>query len=362
MIEEMKEDIERVFRRNQCHYPERFENLMIIYFIYIKYLCEMNELQYEEVIHSKEILVLKNHLRNLERLFKDDSSMFNSLLRNYSHTSSKELALELIQSFSIPIQFQEEQEEVLFLDNGKRAGYFDRDESLQYFDLNGKTTYIIEKEIGITGNVEVYQILNEVLNLTNQFIEDDLIDFSRYHYLYVLGNSTRYQFIRNTGNEYEKIKEYISKVDHIILYTKYSMISNFKEGRRIGKYLKNIIIQKENTLLWFCDLSEEEKPKTLRDTVHRDISIINYDTATTSLEQLKSILQKNRKQKNILVKTTYQEILENNMRIGFNLYQLGKDDVGHDINRIVDENTKLLEQLNDINKTVELEINKLLNR
>ena len=63
-----------------------------------------------------------------------------------------------------------------------------------------------------------------------------------------------------------------------------------------------------------------------------------------------------------LFKTNGKEILDNNSRIGFSLYELDKNDEIKDINKIVDENTKLLEGLNRINETVEEEINKLLNR
>ena len=63
-----------------------------------------------------------------------------------------------------------------------------------------------------------------------------------------------------------------------------------------------------------------------------------------------------------LFKTNRKEILDNNSRIGFSLYELDKNNEIKDINKIVDENTELLEELNRINTTVEEEINKLLNR
>lgn len=66
--------------------------------------------------------------------------------------------------------------------------------------------------------------------------------------------------------------------------------------------------------------------------------------------------------KNNLFKTNRKEILDNNSRIGFSLYELDKNNEIKDINKIVDENTELLEELNRINTTVEEEINKLLNR
>ena len=94
-----------------------------------------------------------------------------------------------------------------------------------------------------------------------------------------------------------------------------------------------------------------------------EISIINYDKdKINSLDKLYNIIKTNRKQKDILVKTTYNELRENNLRIGFNLYQLEKENKVRDINKIIDENTRLLEQLNDINEDVENYWNKLFTK
>ena len=64
----------------------------------------------------------------------------------------------------------------------------------------------------------------------------------------------------------------------------------------------------------------------------------------------------------LLVKIRYQDLVDNNMRIGFKLYQIERPDKIRDINKIVDENTRYLKRLNSINEIVEQEINILLNK
>ena len=363
MIDELKQDIERVFRRKQCHYPERYTGIMIVYLIYLKYLCEIGKYSYEDIIHSKEILTFPERVAFLNRVFGDDCSSFHSIIRNYTDISAKEMALLFVQSLDGIIPLYEKEEEILFIDNNRMSGFFNRDESILYFDVRGKTTYVLESQSRLSPHLEIYKALNEILNLGNQFIEEEKIDFRKYHYLCILDNSPKYRFLESENNQYEKIKKYVYMVDNVLLYTKYNKISNFQDGRPIARYLKNIILSKDNAILWFSDLKREEKTDNIKNPIRREISIVNYDQLKNpSFEELKKVLEKKRKQKNILTKTSYMEILSNNMRIGFNLYQLGKDDISHDINKIVDQNTRLLNRLNSINETVELEINKLLNR
>ena len=91
------------------------------------------------------------------------------------------------------------------------------------------------------------------------------------------------------------------------------------------------------------------------------VTIINTDKIKDKTK-LPSIIKNNRKQKDILIKINTSDIRRNNYRIGFNLYKLEKTNVIKDINNIVDENTRYLDRLNNINVMVQREINKLLNR
>lgn len=109
-------------------------------------------------------------------------------------------------------------------------------------------------------------------------------------------------------------------------------------------------------------LNNQEKYKKLGSTIPHGLFLYGppgLGKTTFSKEILKNV---NRKQKDILVKITKQDIINNNYRIGFNLYQLEKTNKIKDINKIVDQNTRYLQRLNTLNQQVETQINKLLNR
>ena len=154
---------------------------------------------------------------------------------------------------------------------------------------------------------------------------------------------------------YDDVYQLIRNNKNVVIYTNYSKISNFSNGRIISKYIDKIIIDGVKTVMLFHGYSNQDESG--------EISIINYDHSKIhDLDQLNEIIQNNRKQKDILVKLSYQDLKENNLRIGFHLYQLEKNNEIRDINKIVDLNTEYLNQLNYINEKVEKEINILLNR
>ncbi len=81
-----------------------------------------------------------------------------------------------------------------------------------------------------------------------------------------------------------------------------------------------------------------------------------------TLDKLFDIIKSNRKIKDVLIKTNENEIRSNNCRIGFRLYQMNLETKNRGINDIVDQNTLLINRLSNINKRVEVEIDKLFNR
>ena len=94
-----------------------------------------------------------------------------------------------------------------------------------------------------------------------------------------------------------------------------------------------------------------------------NVSIINYDNVKNkSLEKLHEIINNNRRQKDILTKTTITDIRRNYYRIGFKLYQNKLTPDVININDIVEDNTRLIGKLSELNSKIELEINKLINR
>ena len=216
-----------------------------------------------------------------------------------------------------------------------------------FYDKYGKTTYIYPYDKD--DYFDNYKILDEILGINNKYIKEKDIKIDNYKYLYIFDNTPRYRSDRH-DNEYTIIDKYIDKIDNIILYTNYNKINNVRSCRHLLRYMKTIIIDNNRAIVIFNKEMNDE------------ISIINYNSNKISKDKLLSIVNNNRKQKDVLVKTSLDEIGNNNYRIGFNLYQLDNNDKVKDINKIVDENTDYLERLNKINQTVETEINKLLNK
>jgi len=118
------------------------------------------------------------------------------------------------------------------------------------------------------------------------------------------------------------------------------------------KYMSKVLLFDEANTFVYYENKKDDK-----------VSIINYNKdKINSLEKLNKIIEINRKQKDILVKTTIEDIKNNCYRIGFRLYQEASVDSTRNINEIVDENTRLIDRLARLNNEIEQEINKLINR
>ena len=195
-------------------------------------------------------------------------------------------------------------------------------------------------------------------NLTreeNVFIaKETLLIIKNYKYIYIYDNIPRYRFIRNSDTDlYRIIQKILCNNDiNIIFHSTFKKVSNMKEARFIINYLSKVVLfDLDNTFLYFNKKDND------------NVSIINYDREIiNNIEKLYQIIENDRQKKDILVKTTTKNIINNYYRIGFKLYQKGIIDNKKNINEIVDENTRLIEKLSDINKNIEQEINKLMNR
>ncbi len=341
MINELKEDISKLLKKEPKSFVYRYSNVFVLYLIYLKYLCDIDKYKYEDVIHNNEIYDLFDSISRIKEII-EKPVLINNLLRNISVCNTNDLVNEFVNSYEQLMPIYDENQERIFDSNIHHnliMGYI----NLTGYDITGKTTYIVQRD----RDYEYFKILDEILNINNKYLKEEEIEFDKYNYICIYDNRPKYRFIKE-DNEYSHIYDYVHKIENVILYTRYSKISNFKDGRRILRNLKTVILSDDKAILIFN--------KDVKET-----SIINCDKIK-SIDKLKQIIENNRKQKDVLVKTSYDEIINNNSRIGFSLYELDKSEDIKDINKIVDENTRLLEDLNRINETVEEEINKLLNR
>ncbi len=349
MINDLRRDIEKtLFKKRDLFYLRRIDHI-IIYLIYLKYLCEIKEYEYEKVIYSNtlyDILYIPGYLKSY--LSSDNRTLLlNSLLRNIANINAKDLVLDYIKEQKSELDIYPVLEKKLFYSFLNINAVLGLNISLVGYDIFGKTTYIIS-DAKDNISIRIFKIFDEILKVHNEYKKLSEIDFTKYEYICIYDDRPKYLSSNSTDSIYKFINEKSNIVPNIILYTKYNKISNFQEGRSVLNLLKIVIIKENDTVMIFSKDSKE-------------ISIINYNNSKIkNIDMLKEIINNNRRQKDILIKTNIDEIRKNNMRIGFHLYQIDKEN-NFNINNIVDENTYLLKELNNLNDKVEIEINNLFN-
>ena len=339
-MNDLLKDIEEFENRYNYKFNDSKKILLIEYLIHLKYLCDKDIYKYEDVIEKEEIYDISLDTNRLSYHNLKSKLPINTLLLKIKKKNIKKLLLELLDYIDKPIEFNNDKDKVLYIDL--------LHDIIHYYNRYGNGTYISKTSIRL---YQTFKVFDEILGINNTYIEkQDISDYKDYDYVYIFDDIPKYRLNRY-DNIYNDINKLIRNNKNIILYTNYSKISNFSDGRIISRYIKTIILNNTKAIMIFNNIESTE------------ISIINYDKdKINSLDKLYNIIKTNRKQKDILVKTTYNELRENNLRIGFNLYQLEKENKVRDINKIVDENTRLLEQLNDINEDVENYWNKLFTK
>lgn len=339
-MNDLLKDIEEFENRYNYKFNDSKRILLIEYLIHLKYLCDKDIYKYEDVIEKEDIYDISLDTNRLSYHNLKSKLPINTLLLKIKKKNIKKLLLELLDYIDKPIEFNNDKDKVLYIDL--------LHDIIHYYNRYGNGTYISKTSIRL---YQTFKVFDEILGINNTYIEkQDISDYKDYDYVYIFDDIPKYRLNRY-DNIYNDINKLIRNNKNIVLYTNYSKISNFSDGRIISRYIKTIILNNTKAIMIF------------NNTESTEISIINYDKdKINSLDKLYNIIKTNRKQKDILVKTTYNELRENNLRIGFNLYQLEKENKVRDINKIIDENTRLLEQLNDINEDVENYWNKLFTK
>ena len=318
------------------------ENKLFDLFI-LKYYCDNNQLKYEDIIKENTLKELEIPNSNGVKTYNVEYVKLISLIE---YEDLKELIIEYINKRNIGINYLNNQEKKLCLTS---------DITSQIYDLDGNTTYIIDKFCFNNYNLPIYKFFDKVLKLNNKYLKYDEINIHDFNYLYVFDFTPKYRFIRfSESDPYEFIRGNLYKNDKlkVILHTSFKKISNMSDARFILPFLKKIVFyDDDNTFLYF---NKEDNDK---------VSIIKYNKdKIKSLDKLYEIIESDKKIKDVLIKIKQSDIRSNYYRIGFKLYQEGSIENTKNINEIVDENTRLIGNLSDINKVIEEEVNKLINK
>ena len=318
------------------------EKEILEYILYIKYLCDANKLSYDSLNEGLSYDLIKDGLYSRYRFSTLNITEINQIIIKLRFMDIKELVEEYIDSYNEIIRVDDRNDEILCV-----VG----DYAHELYDNIGKSTYIKDIYSVDSYIINLFMFFDEVLGIKNKYLDRNEIDFSKYKKLYISGRKKR--FIDRKESVYDTIYSLMkeSKDLDIVLLSKYDYVSNFKEGRLCLRYLKTVIINNNDFVIMIFNRNTSE-----------EISIINYDIhKITSEEKLINIINNNRKQKDILVKVTQDDIRKNNMRIGFNLYQLNPTDKIFDVTKAIDENSRLINELERLNTEINIEMNKLIN-
>ena len=340
MIYSIVRRIETELRNKRCLHVYVSAIQCIYEILSLKYLCDNGTLDYDTIMGMTD-------LRNLK--LDDDKLTFDQGInyQKYLHEIQYENLKDLI---TIYINNGKDIYNDLCFNDAKKLVYINLpigNES--FYDLEGKTTYVY-KDYYILPFYQLYQFFDKVFGLHNEYKKLSEVNFTDYQELHFYNERGRFGSFALNEKIFDQIEKYINSGLRVILYSNYNHISNFKNGARIIKYLKNVIFLPQNRATLIFENKE-----------HEEISIINFQKEKDS-EKLKRIITNDRKIKDVLIKVKCNEIYENKYRLGFRLYQLEYENKNKTINEIVDDNTRLIERLEWINEVVEKEINYLINK
>jgi len=343
MINSFMEEIKKHLQMENKYVSNYIVDRCLVSLLVLKYYCDNSIYSYKDIIHGQElndilfpIDDMKINIRSLE---------CPKLLAYIQYEDLETLIKEYINRREFEIDFINNQETKICITSNLEK---------ELYDYQGNTIYVTDRLDVLSYEVAVFKFFDKVLGVNNQYLTYDEAIKKEFKYVYLHENIPKYRFIRNSSNDVYNIIRRILYLNQaqVILHTSFKKVSNMKDIRSLVNSLKKVILYDEkNTFLYF------------EESDNKQVSIINYNKEKVkSLEQLYKIIDTDRKQKDVLVKTTQEEIINNYYRIGFRLYQNEKIDDVKNINEIVDENTKLIEKLSRINQDIEQEINNLINR
>ena len=353
MINDLIDEIKLQFKKNKRVLLDYNLKRILISLLALKYCCDKFNLSYGDLIKAEKLddICFPSEFNKYKTLCTIDSI---NLLTHIQYEKIEDLVKEFLDDSDIGIKIFNKGEKIICVQDYSRA--VRSDINFGMYDINGNTTYILDKFSGSMYVYSVFKFFDEVLGVSNKYLEYNEVSFEDYDYLYIYDGNPIFKFAKNSDN-FELIDFIFNLLKRnkdlkIILNTKFKKISNVRNVSFIIGYISKILFYDEkNTFISF-----EKKDDEL-------ISIVDYNRdKVKSLDKLFEIIKNNRKMKDVLVKTTVTDISENRYRIGFKLYQDGIEQNIKSINQIVDENTMLINRLSRINDNISQEIDKIINR
>lgn len=339
MLDALRNEILKI--GNSKHYYASFwYEKELVKFLVLKYYCDKKIYKYSDVINKDKFDNLKFPTDEKEILNIENPRLL-SLIEHYN---LKDLVLEYLSNDRLGINLIKEKKDIICIP---------LEFSKEIYDISGNTTYVINLKYFNNYGLNLLKFFDIVLEINNKYIKYEEIHFSDYKTLYIYDFLPKYnRYIDQQANLNLIINNGIlGGINNVILHSNFKKLSNISNLKIASKYLKKIILFDDvNTILVFNKLDDK-------------ISIINYNKdKIKSIEKLYEIIENNRKIKDILIKITHDDIKNNYYRIGFKLYQESSNTNARNINEIVEENTRFIRRLSDLDLQIEQEINTLMNR
>lgn len=313
--------------------------------LYLKYLCVKNK-----VIDYKDTQKLLSLVEDTKKELYDKffEKNMNELLVHLELSNIEEMLKEYIDNIKFDTLEEidsiliNKEDKVLYcinkIDNNDRVLT-----SYSYHDSN-----LYKKRL---------EIIDEMLNNKREyFIDINDKDLNDINTLVVVDKEAAYRYLYATNiidvinNIFIDKKEFNGK---IILKTSYSKISIIKNSSILRKYLKVVLLYEDNEKNDCILVFDKEEKKNISIVMIKKEMEKDY-------EKIRGIITKNVANKNYLLKVTPDNIIANNYRIGFKMYLSSNNEEAKSINDIIDENTKILEEITRLNKFIQEEMDKLV--
>lgn len=365
MYETIYNLIEKELKKKERYtYGRKITDIYIL-LLYTKHLCDKGELDYEKVTREENfnstISYFKEHDFINEYLEKEmlDTAL-NKVIRMIQYDDLKELVFEFLKEQTpSPSLFP------AFCDVDTRIVYLWTNDGIPNYDsIHPHVTYVGERyDNKHCYSFKNFKLLDEMLGFKRDYVERlENVDLERQDILLIHDEIPVYRFSKQDkgiiDSVYDLTVDYKEKIKKIVLQVSYRKVSIFSNLSLIRNWISKILFYKDNKR---PDVYMEFRYVPLHEVPSKTISLLLLDDALTSdTEKIKKCITLNRTKKESFIKIKPTDIVDNNRRIGFKMYALDNKAEVKQINDIIDENSNYIRRLEDLNKRIESEVNKLI--
>lgn len=354
--------ISKECKKNEGLIPQKKLDEIYLYLTFILYLSTKKEEKatIKKLLEPADLTEFYNYiLKNYKvRNYYVKYLNLKSLLKIIKNLNYKDLIADFLQEK----KDIENQRLEIFKSPKDKVLYINTEELFSnYIKDNKNGDYMIETlDSKYSLSYAYFQILDKMLGKNiNYYQKYNEINIDDYDVIIINDTDPYYKYSANKENLIKEIdnKFYYKNIykGKIILKTNYNKISHFKYPYLIKCHLSKVLLHENvKDITVYMEFTYDNK-----DSI--SLILLN-DILANDNTKLQKIIESNRSKKGTLIKVTPEDIKKNNYRISFKMYQSENIAKVKEINDIVDENTYLTKKLEELNETIEAEVNKLLER